>query len=52
MSVQNLIGGKNFSEVVGKLFTGTPVEKVLAGLTAKAGIAKVGEIHENSGIKR
>ncbi len=37
VSVQNLVGGRNFADILGKLFAGSPIEKVLTKITERAG---------------
>ncbi len=37
LSVQNFVGGKNFTEVVQKVFVGTPLQRLMDRLTTPAG---------------
>jgi hypothetical protein len=42
LSVQNFMGGKTFTDVVNKVFEGSPVGPMLAKAMSSAGVAKAG----------
>jgi len=43
LSVQNIIGGKNFTEVVTKLFSGSSLEPIMQGITKRISAPRNGD---------